>query len=158
MASSTSTVTSSNAGWMNLFTEPVTSGLVATAIDRFILGNNDMKSNIAVGLSTFVGCYFGDSIAIGLTAGNVGDSALGNIHGVYSGNTVVTRALEFAGGAGLLYGAQRMNYYQPYYQPTIFNSNGQVSEYYKYGAIVGGQVLGTYLWQYWTTQPLNAFD
>lgn len=119
---------------------PLISGVIATGLDHFLLGEEDWMRNTYVGVATVGGIYAGQVVTPMLPSVlSIPSNTLWN------GKTLETRLSEITLGAG---GAWAIN--------TYLLKNGRYQDWMKKGAIVAvSNVAGVYINDYLTSKPMS---
>jgi hypothetical protein len=114
---------------------------VSGFLDRAVLKNDDFNSNaifaVSVGVSTFIGDYIGEAVS---TA--VPDSTVY----VFSGKTILQRAIEIGTGSAGAYAINRFGFSNDF-DPSQMTR--------KLGVIVISQIIGEYGADYISGKPLG---
>jgi hypothetical protein len=123
------------------FVKPLMAAVVSGFLDRAVLKNDDFNSNaifaVSVGVSTFIGDYIGEAVS---TA--VPDSTVY----VFSGKTILQRAIEIGTGSAGAYAINRFGFSNDF-DPSQMTR--------KLGVIVISQIIGEYGADYISGKPLG---
>jgi hypothetical protein len=119
----------------------ISSFIIASAVDKYIFGETDMKHNLVFGASTSAGIVVGSIIGAQIPS-VIEDSTF------FNGKTVMQRSFELAFGAGASYGAFAYSGFN--YTPS--------DSYKRFGAVLATDFISEYCADFMTSQPLQYFN
>ena len=119
---------------------PIISGAIVVALDKFLLGEQNMTRSSYLGLATVGGIYAGQMIAPAIPFYSSLPSST-----LYNNKTLELRLLEIGLGAGATYGLTQFT--------TIRYTTYELQE--KLGIIVAGSIAGTYITDYLNSKPMT---
>jgi hypothetical protein len=121
--------------------KPLVAGVVSGFLDRAVLKNDDFNSNlifsVSVGVSTFIGDYIGETVST-----VVPDSTVY----VFSGKTILQRAVEISVGSGRAYAINRFGFSNDFDPSQMMR---------KVGVIAISQIIGEYSSDFISSKPLG---
>lgn len=122
---------------------PIISGAIVVALDKYLLGENDLTKSLYLGGATVGGIYAGQMIApVVPFYSSLPSSTL------YNNKTLELRLLELGLGVGGAYGITKLT---PVRYPTVDWQS-------KIGIIVAGSVAGSYISDYLTSKPMTYLN
>jgi hypothetical protein len=119
---------------------PILSGACVVALDKYLLGEQNMTRSLYLGGATVGGIYAGQMIAPLVPFYSALPSTT-----LYNNKTLELRLLELGLGAGGTYGITK-------FTPVRY-SNDELTK--KIGIIVAGSIAGSYINDYLTSKPMQ---
>ena len=119
---------------------PLISGAVVVALDKFVLGENNMTRSAYLGAAAVGGIYAGQTIAPMVPFYSSLPSST-----LYNNKTLELRLLEIGLGAGAAYGLTKFTDIR--YTPSEIQQ--------KVGILVAGSIAGTYIADYLNSKPMT---
>jgi hypothetical protein len=119
---------------------PLISGAVVVALDKFVLGENNMTRSAYLGAAAVGGIYAGQMIAPMVPFYSSLPSST-----LYNNKTLELRLLEIGLGAGAAYGLTKFTDIR--YTPSEIQQ--------KVGILVAGSIAGTYIADYLNSKPMT---
>ena len=122
---------------------PIISGAVVVALDKYLLGEENMTRSVYLGAAAIGGLYAGQMIAPVIPFYSSLPSST-----LYNTKTLELRLLELGLGAGAAFGLTKFT--------DIRYTNGEFPQ--KIGIIVAGSIAGTYISEYLNTKPMSYLN
>jgi hypothetical protein len=122
---------------------PIISGAVVVALDKYLLGEDNMTRSAYLGAAAVGGIYAGQMLAPAIPFYSSLPSST-----LYSNKTLELRLLELGLGAGAAFGLTKFT--------NIRYTNGEFPQ--KIGIIIAGSVAGTYISEYLNTKPMSYLN
>ena len=119
---------------------PIISGAVVVALDKFVLGEQNMTRSAYLGAAAVGGIYAGQVIAPMVPFYSSLPSST-----LYSNKTLELRLLEIGIGSGAAYGLTKFT--------EIRFTSYELQQ--KIGIIVAGSIAGTYIADYLNSKPMT---
>ena len=119
---------------------PILSGAFVVALDKYLLGEENMTRSMYLGAAAIGGIYAGQMVAPYVPFYSSLPSTT-----LYNNKTLELRLLELGLGAAGTYGITK-------FTPVRY-SNDELTK--KFGIIVAGSIAGTYVSEYLTSKPMS---
>ena len=122
-----------------IFVKPLVSGVTAFLLDKYVLGNTNSTSSAVFAGAVVVGTG-ASQVFSGLDLGILPDTQ------IYTGKTIAQRSIEIILGTTAAYAGNRFVLNNDF-QPSLMGK--------KIGIIFASQVVGEYISDYMSAQPLS---
>ena len=122
---------------------PILSGAIVVALDKYLLGEDNMTRSVYLGAAAIGGLYAGQMIAPVIPFYSSLPSST-----LYNNKTLELRLLELGLGAGATYGITKFT--------TVRYTTTELQQ--KFGILVVGSIAGTYISEYLNTKPMSYLN